>query len=482
MSQKSQSLNSSRQLPKNKRDEAVTVSAASSAEVVPRVRGEEVFSSRVQSLNQGAVAEIDDQSFSSSSSESHSEADENIPSQSQVSHSSQSSEQKSESRCQFSHKDLQKDGLKLRDVCPLCRWIVHEHFTPVEKESSSSSGRMIKDALLILEKQNCSWPVQHSTSKAESSSKMFFQRLEMLLRYSISDSQFFIRLLPLIIKDERSKIWVDENIVQIQPALTWTEAKKKFGDFFDSRSLEEDLRTEFRSLVQLSNESVQTFAEKFTHYVRALDMNDEKFIISEFKVRLRREVQTELARSINFIPGGESEFYRIHNKLDLFIQKCIEVSRITSAVNRAAGHSDSDQEYQNRRPRRIVKKRSATPNSSDSAKKSRTNLTCSLHGEGNHTTEECRTLIRRASRQAKTVSEAQHDQQIQRERKLTPPTNYVCHTCNQSGHWKHECPQKPNEPAKSSPSPPGHAKPKANALALRSSNPPTDAGADSDSM
>ena len=395
--------------------------------------------------------------------------------QAEVSVSSQSipREEKSEVKCRFSFQDLQRDGLKLLQECPFCHWLVHEH-TQSEKIPASEFTKVVKDAYKILKDQNCTWPVKNNSSQAESSSKMFFQKIEMLLRSVVTDSKVYVAVLPLITNDHRGKLWVDENIVSVRPALSWEESKKKFSDHFDSRSLREDLRSEYRNLRQRQGETVQSFAEKFTYFVRALDFKDENFIISDFKNKLLYDIQMELTRAIGLMPGGESKFYEEYNTSELFIEKCIDVDRIFVAMNQISNlnrRNNSDSETPSRRK---SKKRSSPVASNDSSdrKKSRGELSCSMHGLGNHSTEQCKTLKRQ--REAETINS---EPKVQSSRTISPPSYYVCKICNIPGHFRNDCPKgaaaretsKPNDSVKSTPTPPGTSKPGAKALAIRSS-------------
>ena len=428
-----------------------------------------------QSLN--SISESDSSINDNQTPETiYSEVDENELKQPIVSHSIERIDEKSEVICNFSYKDLQADGHKLTDDCPICRWKVSKHILP-EKDSSVLSARIIKDALQILEKQNCSWPIRSHSSLAESSCKMFFQKIEMFLRNAVSDKKYLVQLLPLIITDQRGKLWTDANIVNVEPALSWEEAKKKFSKHFDSRSLNEDLRAEFNSVIQRPNETVQQFAERFTYYVGELDLKDENTVIYEFKSKLRSDIQIELARSINSSSGGEAQFYREYNKLDLFIQKCIEVSRVLLAIN-LSGRRDQDREVQSsRRPRsRISRKRFASSTPPETSKKPRTDLNCEIHGLGNHSSEDCRTLLRQAHKKSRDNSDPKREANSKTSQ---PPDNYLCHNCNTPGHFIQNCPQprknarepsvKFSEPEKSTSLPTGSSKPKAGALARRSS-------------
>lgn len=371
-------------------------------------------------------------------------------------------EVKQPERCQFTYKDLQADGHKLNHVCPFCGWQVYSHTITKEVQPSNAS-RIIKEALHIIEKQNCTWPVtsvgQHT--KAETSSKMFFNRLEVALRAAKYDSQVYVSLLPLLMTNEADKRWVDNYIANAQPQLTWDQAKAKFSAHFDSRSLIDDLRTEFRSLTQHSYESVQSFASRFLYYVEALEMKDEANAISEFKFRLRNNIANEVNRMIH--TTGESKFYAEYCSLNKFIERCIEASRICTFTHSSEReHSSSTSSHSSSIP---AAKRHIERSKGDNTQPKRSRaqvqpepgsglLYCVNHLWCKHASVDCRIEIAKlvkpdAPRSRESNSHANTNQRSGN----VPLPPYVCDNCKIPGHWKQDCPKPHQRPANAGPTP-----------------------------
>ena len=378
--------------------------------------------------------------------------------------------------CSLYLEELKNEfDLQIIDICPGCEMVVARHRRqPTQLDSklthpnfaSSSSTRSINVAKAFRDlKSSHVLPVWRSSAVCH----VFIAELEYCLENSEVPKHEWFRVFAFISDDFMVVDWINRNI--IKPKLNFKEACDVFRSHFESAAAADLLAREYLSCQQKLNESVQSYADRFTNICARRGIEDKDALaIEHFVEHLHSSTQRQYRTQVGLATA---------NGHAPKVSTLTQVISYAIALEVATKGVDVGSTYH----------RQGSSSSTSHGKK------CSFHpGSTSHTTAECR--FRPKSSETRSTSFTPHAKKPNyvrpfvtagssfRTSSSSPTVSVTCFKCKQTGHYANKCP-KPSgfsantgSPATAYSStwksaPPVLSPPKFNADALRRTGRPT---------
>jgi hypothetical protein len=266
-----------------------------------------------------------------------------------------------------------------------------------------------------------------------STCRTFLQRLDQILAGSGIAPTEWPGVFRYVMGDDTQAVeWITTNI--LDKNLSWADAKKVFTSHYQQSDYTLSLQRDYSGVHQLKNESVQSYSDRFVNLCNQLGFDKDApqtilhftdHLLAHLKGQYQRALAaTSLARGADYQP----------NTLDDVIAFCIKLDVTNNNVHEAKNDSAGS-------------KSSGSSSSSGAAaapasKKAKQLVHCSLHGQGSHSTADCRVLKARSTSSSPKASPASaaavsSSSSTKPDREVKP---IVCFGCNQPGHKKPDCP------------------------------------------
>lgn len=311
-------------------------------------------------------------------------------------------------------EELQQDGCKLADPCPVCNLKVgfHQRKAPLSSVSTSAGFSTPSNYCIPTAVVNSlpKWKVdQHHA-------RQFLLRYEQVLSSQNVPSTYWPRALLIGVTNVTEASWIQTNIVE--PNKPWQEAKELFTKHFGNFVYESDLVRRYENCAQRPKDSVQNYSDYFTQLADEMNLTDDNdLVIQHFIEGLKPDVKQDLKRHMHLEKRlkPDTEFSSLKDIIELVLHlNSLDLNNSTKGSNRIGDDTKS--------------------NSSASPRKNK--LFCKNHPDSSsHSTSECR-LNYGPSNNASTSAK----QQVPAKKK-----EVKCHLCG-GPHYAND----PNCPKRSS--------------------------------
>jgi len=267
--------------------------------------------------------------------------------------------------------------------------------------------------------------------------KPFFITIQQVFAAANLPQHRWITYLPLTLPpikyNERS--WIQKHILEVEPSLSWPEAKIQFALRFENIHYHRALERDYNKCRQFNNESVQEYCDRFSSLVDELGHEDSnEHVITKFKLGLSATKVHEFEKAIT--QAEWSGKIITLDSLSTTMQKVLELDR-------------NDQDHQSEKSANSQNNRDKKNNSSNSATKKH----CDNHpASSSHSTAECHLTKAKSNSTNKPQSD---------ESKPTPvKPGWKCVIC-QGNHHPRDCPNKSSIQTRSQQQQPSHSVPSA---------------------
>jgi hypothetical protein len=323
-------------------------------------------------------------------------------------------------------------------------------------------------------------------------SRLFALKLEVrLVQYEEFKDTEWVKLLPSLMEDPDSALWVRDHIVHCRPPLKWSESMLRFGQQFDSADLDRLNRLKFSKCRMAVGESPLEYTTRFRHLCGLLNYHQgehEPRSVQEMVDRATPELRKEFLFMRNLITrsGQQHEIDKL-SSLEGVAATLISIGQALNSSSLGAGSGlidrrDRDVSHHSSSSSLTIPKLSSPrwAGGLASLKKRRSrefersggsvqgggskNKSCVYHPSAtSHSTEECSQY--KKIRMSTSNSNPQNQNGFSRNgsgsmnptsgqgfspsssssfqyRKNDSITdNRICHHCNQPGHTKFYCPK-----------------------------------------
>ena len=248
--------------------------------------------------------------------------------------------------------------------------------------------------------------------------RTFLQRVQQLLSSSGIPDTEWIRVFPFIVDDISSCDWISKNI--IDKKLKWSDACTAFTSHFQIADYRLTLQQQYSNCKQLSNESVQSYSDRFVDICTQLSIDDNNDLaIQQFINHLQSSMHKQFYSTLAIFRINCDDQNFMFDSLKKIINVCISLD----VANRTSNIAHENQSSQNS---------SSSRNSASDSKKS-----CKYHPNAtSHSTSECRSSEAKAAAQSKGTKQPQ----------INIPsvkTEIICNSCKAPGHKANDasCPK-----------------------------------------
>ena len=271
--------------------------------------------------------------------------------------------------CSTFVEELQQEGFKIVDPCPVCNVKVGFHQRKISVPSNHAITThhhyTIPTAVInALPK----WKVDQQHAR------QFLLRYEQVLSSQNVPLNYWPRSLLIGVTNVTEASWVQTNIVDAN--MAWKEAKELFTKHFGNYAYETDLVRRYESCVQRPKDTVQHYADYFTQLADQMNLaDDNELVIQHFIEGLKPDPKQELKRQMHLEKRlkPDVQYTSLKEIIDLVLHlNSLDLNSAPKAGNR---HGDDN--------------KSSSSSSYSSPKKK---LICKFHPDSHsHTTENCRT-------------------------------------------------------------------------------------------
>jgi hypothetical protein len=287
----------------------------------------------------------------------------------------------------------------------------------------------------------------------------FIRRYEQVLLADLVDDHHWPRLLLKAVKNAEDAQWVRDNIVFVDPPLSWEEAKKEFMSHFEIQSYEQMLDEEYHDIKQKDDETIQRYSHRFLQYVNDLNLDrDDPHVIKHFKMTLKKEWYRKIdmvnTNSLSII-GKPLEFNTFKDLVDLGVR--LETSK-SSGNHRSIGQDLKDKidnhnsklrhsnhhNKNNNANQKIKSHQSTISLSNNNIDSNRSTVKrCEHHPHAtSHSTAECWSIKKINSQTSNQMTSSSPSSSLNEEKKQFNDTK--CKICRSPYHDMSVCPNKSN--------------------------------------
>ena len=261
-------------------------------------------------------------------------------------------------------------------------------------------------------------PTFRSGTGAIHEPREFVNRFQLIMQaHDLDLDRYWARFFPCCLPTDISD-WATQRITS---TLTWEDAKKAFLRQFDNPSGLQEARRALGKMQMKPGESLSEYTQRFEKQMRlAQESDSNQMIAAHFLETLPSELRHHVEGSTHDLSKPEAT--------------------VTDLINIALRYSWKPKDTHppsgsGHRPESTEKNRRPATNKL---------LHCQLHGEGTHSTEQCREL----SRARKNLSKNADKTPAVASASSTPSSstastgNVTCYLCKQPGHYANVCPQR----------------------------------------
>ncbi len=271
--------------------------------------------------------------------------------------------------CSTFVEELQQEGFKIVDPCPVCNVKVGFHQRKISLPSNhaitSPSHYTIPTAVInALPK----WKIDQQHAR------QFLLRYEQVLSAQNVPITHWSRSLLIGVTNVTEAAWVQTNIVQANKS--WDDAKELFTKHFGNYVYETDLVHRYEICTQRTKDTVQHYADYFTQLVDQMNLaDDNELVIQHFIEGLKPDVKQELKRHMHMEKRlkPDVEYTSLKGIIDLVLH--LNLLDLNATTKPGSRHSDDNK-----------------PSTSSFSSTPKKKLQCKFHPDSHsHSTENCRT-------------------------------------------------------------------------------------------
>jgi hypothetical protein len=335
--------------------------------------------------------------------------------------------------CSSYVEELQQEGLKIVDSCPVCNIKVGFH----QRKISVSSNHAITSSIsthhytiptaVINALPKWKVDLQHA--------RQFLLRYEQVLNSQNVPNSYWPRSLLLGVTNVTEASWVQTNIVDANKS--WLEAKELFTKHFGNYAYETDLVRRYESCVQRPKDTVQHYADYFTQLADQMNLaDDNELVIQHFIEGLKSDAKQELKRHMHLEKRIKPSVQ--YNSLKEIIELVLHLNLLdlNSVPKPSSGNRHNDDNN---------KANSSSSHSVTSPKKNK--LFCKFHPDSHsHSTVDCKT----GGNKSTAREDVKHSSNIQDNNQVRKPP-VKCWSCHATGHLSNDplCPKYVNHSTRS---------------------------------
>ena len=340
--------------------------------------------------------------------------------------------------------------LQIVDPCPVCSIVVGRHShnqIPISASTSAAVG-------LNSEYNNKTYS---KTTAASAYSKLasalpkwnknsvcstFLESITLLLPTSgIIENDWPNILLYVMNNDVISARWITDNIITAK--LSWKEACAIFTTHFQTSDYSITLEKEFYACKQQKHETVQSYADRLTSITTQLGYKDDNvLVVRHFLNFLNGYMLRDYHRTMAILQIHKPDYSL--TSLSQAIEFCIklDVANNTASIHTGGvgytGSTAANGNNSNEKSLKSFSHNNAGSHGQNSEKKKSGNKTCTIHGQGNHSSAECYKLKFNKQQQSGTMNNNKAQQEAKPDKK-----HVQCHACKEMGHYANDpkCPQ-----------------------------------------
>lgn len=331
--------------------------------------------------------------------------------------------------CPLSIELLRQDNLRLTSKCPRCDIAVHAHKTEVQLAGSAPAAvqDQPRSVLKWEHTKMCTLTkdIRWLKHAADQISADFFDQLEVRLApFREFQDSFWIYLIPQCMENPEDAKWVQEFIVDRNPTPAWADARRLFGEQFDTVNIKERNRSEFNKCRQKSEETAQEFTTRFMRLCRLCGYHEgdhEARSVDDMVDRLQSDLQWAFRLQLSNLrqPPISEEAQNRLNQLRTLQGAAQYIIQLSISIG----------------PRAHARIPERGPESSRKRLSSSNKPMCIYHpNASSHTTAECRNKRAR-------FPDRYQDSSSSASAPFEAKSNVVCHHCKQPGHIKPKCPE-----------------------------------------
>ena len=194
--------------------------------------------------------------------------------------------------CKLFMQQLQQEHqLKIDDTCYCGAKVFAHEQQPTVRSSMQTHASAVAPTLAKL-----NLPKWSTNITAYS----YLARLEQLLQISGLDSRDWCKALLMSNDDITSTAWIQAEIVGKE--RDWPSSKAEFLAHFSRCDRTQQLTHEYRNLKQSASETVQSYADRFTHIIGQLGYHDDSssLVIDHFVLGLDHKIYRKLQQMVTF--------------------------------------------------------------------------------------------------------------------------------------------------------------------------------------
>ena len=198
-------------------------------------------------------------------------------------------------------------GLRAFDECPGCNVLVARHQRqPLSVDVNTSNSSQVNTSSTSPRSVNVAKAFRNLKSthvlpvwKSATVCHVFLSELTRCLKNSEVPSDQWYRAFAYVTDDYMISDWIDRNI--IEPHLSFDQAVEKFRSHFETAAATELLAQEYSRCQQKPNESVQSYADRFSNICsRRRIADDDKLAIQHFIEHLQPSTQRQYRTQVGF--------------------------------------------------------------------------------------------------------------------------------------------------------------------------------------
>ncbi|OAD73082.1 hypothetical protein PHYBLDRAFT_71588 [Phycomyces blakesleeanus NRRL 1555(-)] len=301
--------------------------------------------------------------------------------------------------------------------------------SPVQAEQTAPQSRLVPRELPVFQWQGNEWD---HTQKVYASIEECLDKFEDVLHsYSMDLNVDWHRLLPIVLSREQ-RSWFD-NYLRSSPELPWSFARDAFIKAYGINDLERrvQLTHELMLMRMRTTESVSNYTDRYQRVRREADVADNM----QAAIAYTSTLLPELARQVSLLQVNMPREKRdTIDKAASLARSIYSTVFLTARSNEpvARAHTLGSEQVSRTSSSSSAGRSSGSSRENAQSRERSTHKRCSLHGKGNHDTEDCRILKNAlATKGGNRVEKAPH------------ANKYVgsapCRWCGEVWSHKHRC-------------------------------------------